>query len=263
MSQKHAFRDLIWPAVFTVMGIGIFISLGAWQLHRKNWKLDLINRIETRSKAEPLSLEVAEAETRGASISVLHRGSKNGLVALVEYRRIKARGRFDHAHERHLFSLLDGAPGWRVVTPLETGQGTGQGTERGRIVLVDRGFVPAALKEPASRPQGQIEGEVEVTGVVRAPAVKDWLGPDNDPVRNQWHWRDLAGMAAFHGNSGDVAPFFIEAEAASVPGGWPRSGAAAAQLPNRHLEYALTWFGLAVTLMVMFGVFAFGKLRGK
>jgi surfeit locus 1 family protein len=244
MSQKHALRDLIWPLIFTAVGIGIFISLGVWQLHRRDWKLDLIHRIESRSQTEPISLDRA-----------LEAAANAGLAEL-EYQRVKARGRFDHAHERHLFSLLDGAPGWRVITPLETSQG--------RIALVDRGFIPMTLKEPVSRQQGQIEGEVEVTGAIRAPASKDWLGADNDPVRNQWHWRDLDGMAVDLGKSNHaVVPFFIEAVVTPVPGGWPKSGAATTQLPNRHIEYALTWFGLAITLVVMFGVFAYGRLRGK
>jgi surfeit locus 1 family protein len=243
MSRKQAIRDLIWPAVFVVACVAILTSLGVWQLHRRDWKLDLIERIEARSKSAPVPLQQA-----------LEAAAKSGVSEL-EWRRVTLRGRFDHAHERHLYSLLEGAPGWRVVTPLTA--------DDGEIVLVDRGFVPLPLKEPQSRAQGRIEGETELTGVVRAPGYKDPLGPDNDARRNQWHWRDLAGMAAGVGDASRIAPFFIEAESPPSPGGWPKSGTVTAQLPNRHLEYALTWFGLAVTALVMFGVFAYSRARGR
>jgi surfeit locus 1 family protein len=243
MSQKGSIGDLIWPAIFTLAAVAIFISLGVWQLHRREWKLDLIQRIESRSRAEPVSLDRA-----------LEAAARLG-PAQFEYSRVKLQGRFDHGRERHLYALLDGAPGWRIITPLETSDG--------HVVLVDRGFVPMALKEPQSRPQGQIPGEVTLTGVVRAPGAKDWLGPQNDAGRNAWYWRDLEGMSAYRGKPGGVVPFFVELDGAPAPGGWPKSGAVNVQLPNRHLEYALTWFALAATAVGVFGALAYSRRRGN
>lgn len=239
MSRQRALRSLIVPAIFMVMAVFIFAALGRWQLMRREWKHHLIETIETRSKLEPASLD--------HTLGVL---SKAGVEQL-EFSRVRVKGQFEHAHERHLYALLDGAPGWRVITPLRM--------EDGSHVLVDRGFVPVTLKEPQTRLQGQIGGEVELTGAVRAPGFKDWMGPDNDRARNQWHWRDLNGMAA--GVAPPVVPFFLEAEPAPapVPGGWPKSTPVHAQLSDRHLEYALTWFGLAGTAVIMFGVFAWSR----
>jgi surfeit locus 1 family protein len=243
MTRNQAIRDLIRPAIFTLAGVAILVSLGVWQLHRREWKLDLIQRIEARSKGAPVPLDQA--------IGI---AAKKG-VAELEFQRVTVKGRFDHAHERRLYALLDGAPGWRIVTPLVTAEG--------ETVLVDRGFAPAALKEPQSRAQGQVKGEVELTGAVRAPEAKDWLGLDNDPARNQWYWRDLNGMAEGLGGTGRVAPFFLEAETPPAPGGWPKSGASKVRLPNRHLEYALTWFGLAAAAAGVFGALAFNRMRRR
>lgn len=250
-ARRTAIRGLVWPALATLAGLSLLVALGVWQLQRRTWKLDLIERMESRALAAPLPFDRA-MET------ALRSGPGD-----IEYRKVTLRGHFEHAQERHLYGLLDGAPGWRVITPLRTPEGV--------LVLIDRGFVPMALKDPATRLAGQIAGEVETTGAARAPGTKDWLGPDNDPRRNQWHWRDLEGMAAgvartvgeTGGKTDGLAPFFVEAETPPAPGGWPKSGPAHVTLPNRHLEYALTWFGLAATLATVFGIFAWGRVCRK
>jgi surfeit locus 1 family protein len=243
MTQQNSMGRLIGPAMVAMAGVALLISLGVWQLHRREWKEDLIRRIESHAQAASLALTEALAAAQ-----------KTG-PGEIEYYKVRMKGRFDHAREHHLYALFDGAPGWRVVTPMETAGGV--------IVLVDRGFVPAALKDPASRAQGQVEGEIELTGAIRRPGAKDWLGPENDPQRNQWYWRDLTGMAANGDRQGAVAPFFVEAEASAVPGGWPKGAPGMANLPNRHLEYALTWFALALTLLAVFAAFAYSRIRTK
>jgi surfeit locus 1 family protein len=229
---------------FTLAGLAVLIGLGVWQLQRLAWKEGLIARIEARAERKPMSLERAIALTREGANPC--------------YYRVRAEGRFHHRRERYLYALsLDGKAGWHVITPLETVDGT--------VVLVDRGFVPDTLRDPSSRALGQIEEVVTVTGLVRTPEAPSIFIPDNDPEANLWFSRDLRAVAhsMFPGGTTEVAPFFLEAEASDVPGGWPEGGQTRLSLTNNHLQYALTWFGLALCLVVVYAVFVFGQYRGK
>jgi surfeit locus 1 family protein len=227
-------KPVFWGTV--VLGLAVLIGLGTWQMQRREWKLGLIERIEHRAHDEAISLTMAKD---------LWQRSRD-----VEYYRVLLVGRFLHDQERHLYTVEQGRPAWRIVTPLVTSGGD--------VVLVDRGFVPDELKEPASRQAGQIADIVELIGLARVPATPGWFTPENDPARNRWFWRDVAGMTA--GLPADqaarAAPFVVEAEAQAVPGGWPRGGVTRLVLPNRHLEYALTWYGLALTLAITAFFFA-------
>jgi surfeit locus 1 family protein len=254
---------LVWPTVLSISALILLIALGNWQMSRKAWKERLIAQIQAGLTAAPVDIG---PELRGwAAPSVA-----------AEYRRIKVAGRFLHGQERHLYALGPEGPGWHVITPMVLGDGD--------VVLVNRGYVPDALKQPSSRPEGQIAGRVEVTGLLRLPETKATFTPVNDPARNIWFWRDVPAMlrcdprAAAAGNDcgpltgretpGDgrpkagVYPFVVDAQANPAnPGGWPRGGATNFNIPNRHLEYALTWYGLAVTLVVMYAAFAASRWR--
>ena len=123
----------------------------------------------------------------------------------------------------------------------------------GGIVFVNRGFIPAELKNPAKRALGQIAGTVHLVGLLRLPPAgrPNWFLPDNRPDLNYWFWMDLPAMAAADALD-RVAPFYIDADAAPNPGGWPIGGVTPLALPNDHLQYALTWFSLAVALLVIY-----------
>jgi surfeit locus 1 family protein len=234
-------RRLLWPGVMTLVGLAILIGLGTWQLERRAWKEGLIAAIEARTKAEPVSLTEALARL--------------GAQGDVEYTRVKARGKFLHDREQYFYAP-DAAlgPGYHVYTPFEPAGETS-------IVFVNRGFVPEALKDPAKRMPGQIEGEIELMGLLRMPGTKGTFTPDNEPQHNLWYWRDLDGLirAAFGAGDRSRVPVFVDAEAAA-PGGWPKGGATRLELPNRHLEYAITWFGLAAALIAVFAAYAVPRL---
>ncbi|MGI9381619.1 MAG: SURF1 family protein [Methyloligellaceae bacterium] len=235
---------LLWPTAFAVAGCLVLIALGTWQVQRLHWKQSLIDRIEQRATARPMSL---------AAVLTAWTASQD-----VEYMRVRLAGRFSHELERHIYTVVKGQVGWRIVTPLETAGG--------RILFVDRGFVPDALKDPKTRAPGQVQGEIALTGLARAPGRQAPFVPDNDAARNMWYWRDLDGMAKSAvepGRRARVVPFFVEAEAGVVPGGWPRGGVTRLELSNRHLEYAITWYGLAVALLVVYGFFVRSRLAGK
>jgi surfeit locus 1 family protein len=132
--------------------------------------------------------------------------------------------------------------------------------------MADRGFVPERFKEPETRAAGQVEGQQIVTGLARAPGTQALFVPDNSPEKNSWFWRDLEGMASSALSAEEIdrlVPFFVELDAAPVPGGWPKGGVTRLKLPNKHLQYAGTWFGLAGTLLVVFAVYLRGRLRAR
>jgi surfeit locus 1 family protein len=236
-------RGLIIPAIMTLVAFAVLIGLGSWQLQRRDWKLGLVERIEARAHGQPITL--AEAKQRWR---------RSGDV---EYSRVRATGHFLHPLEIHLYGLIDGEAGWKILTPFETTDGD--------VIFVDRGFVPEPFRDPASRPAGQIEGRIELTGLARAPGAPGWFIPANQPGANRWFWRDLSTMTATLPVDVAVktAPFMLEAEAMAVPGGWPRAGGTLLSLPNRHLEYALTWFGLAAALLAVFAAYATRHLRAR
>jgi surfeit locus 1 family protein len=126
--------------------------------------------------------------------------------------------------------------------------------------MINRGFVPTDLRDPARRPESLPEGEVTITGLVRAPEVRTSFTPDDDPARNQWFARDPQAIAAAR-NLERVAPFLIDADASPNSGGWPRGGQTPLTLPNNHLQYAVTWYGIALTLIGVFTAFAWQRLK--
>lgn len=237
-------RDLIWLTAFAAIAFAVLVYLGFWQLQRLAWKEGLIAQIAERVDARPVPLEDAVA-----------RWNKTGDV---EYVRVQARGRFLHDKERHLFSVIDGKSGWRVFTPFET--------DGNAIVIADRGFVPDELKSADHRAAGQISGPVEIVALARRPETPGVFTPGNEADRNIWYWRDLEGMARSALSSQDqsrVVPFFVEMEAQSLPGDGPKGGATRLKLSNNHLQYALTWFGLAGGLLVVVAVYVVNRVRRR
>ncbi|MBK5950693.1 hypothetical protein CH339_08205 [Rhodobium orientis] len=244
-AQRPAWRGLVVPAVFTLIGLAVLISLGNWQVRRLAWKEDLIATIDARIASEPISLEAALAEWK-----------KIGDIA---YQPVRLTGTFDHSHEFHVNSTDKGDVGWNVYTPLVTGDG--------HTVLVNRGFVPYEKKDAESRAAGQIEGPVAFVGLARTPLAEkpNYFVPDNDVAGNVFYWRDFATMAKEAGLAGDpgLVPFFVEVREMEVSGGWPRGGVTRVRLPNSHLQYAVTWYGLALTLAGVFAAFAWSRLKRR
>jgi surfeit locus 1 family protein len=235
---------LVKLTIATLLGVALLIGLGVWQLQRLQWKEGLIAQVAARTEREPITLDRAIALAReGRDLT---------------YTPVTAEGRYHHTLERYLYALSpEGEPGWHVITPLETVTGT--------MLLVDRGFVPDALRDPATRKQGEVLEVVTVTGLVRPSEQPNIFVPDNEPEQNQWFSLDLPAMSRsmFPGGTVQVAPFFLEAKVDDVPGGWPRGGQTRLTFPNNHLQYAIIWFGLAGCLVVIYGVFVWGAYRGK
>jgi surfeit locus 1 family protein len=217
-------RGLIVPLGAILVAIIILLGLGTWQLTRLQWKLALIEQLAARTHAEPVELAVVDRRWQAERD--------------VEYLRTRITGRFDHQREVHLYATGAQTWGWQILTPLVL--------PGGDEVLVNRGFVPHALKDPRARAAGLLASEVTVTGLLRIPAAQQQnFVPDNEPARNRWYWLDPAALL-----QPPRRPFVLEAE--SVPGAaLPNGGVTRLELSNSHLGYALTWYGLAAALAVM------------
>jgi len=237
-------RPLVLPAVAALAALGVLLSLGFWQLERKLWKEGLIAQIEARAYGEPVPLW---PESRWGA---WRREAE-------EYRRVRVTGTFLHEHETPVHGLMAatrGQPvqGYYLLTPLRL--------REGGLVIVNRGFVPTPLRDASLRPQSLPSGEVTVTGLLRAPETRARFVPENDPARGSWFVRDPAAIAQARGLT-RVAPFLIDADATPNPAEWPKGGQTRLALPNDHLAYAVTWFGIAGTLIAVFAAFAWRKLR--
>ncbi|MBX3529190.1 MAG: SURF1 family protein [Rhizobiaceae bacterium] len=231
---------LLLGLVGVAIAFVILVGLGTWQVQRLAWKEALLATIRERTAAEPI-------------------GIKDALDRFedVEYVPVALSGRFEHAYERHVFTTHDGQSGYNVYTPLVMANG--------EAVFVNRGFVPYDRKDPATRAEGQVEGIVEVTGLARAGLSEkpSWIVPDNDPAKNVFHWKDIRTMRETSGLPNDVPVLavFVDANDAPNPGGLPLGGVTLIDLPNNHLQYALTWYGLAAVLLVVTAAFLWRRRR--
>lgn len=210
------------------------VGLGAWQVQRLHWKEGLIAAVDARIALPPRPLD-----------EVLASGDD------IDYRPVTVSGTFVHSGERHFFSTFNGETGFQLFTPLDRGGGV--------HVFVNRGFVPYDRKDPATRAEGQVSGPVTITGLARAvlSGKPGRFLPDNDPSGNMFYWKDLDAMAASAGlpAGARVLPLFIDAGPAPNPGGLPVGGTTIVAFPNNHLQYAVTWFGLALALALVTGAF--------
>ena len=240
--RAAAWRDLVAPGLASLIALAILLGLGTWQIERKTWKEDLIGRIVRQTKAEPVAPPLPDAWD----------------PARDEFRHVRVAGRFLNDRETLVHGLAAGETpgralqGYYVITPLLR--------DDGGAVLINRGFVPTELKAQADRRDGLIDGSTVVTGILRASEPRGMFVPQADPVRGEWFNRDAAGIAAARGIT-DAAPYLIEADAVPNQTSWPRGGQLKVDLPNNHLQYAFTWFALAVCLIGVFGTFAYRRLH--
>ncbi len=174
------------------------------------------------------------------------------LGADIEYTHVIAHGRFHHELERYLYAPGAGDWGYHVITPLELSDG--------RAVLINRGYVPRQQLDRSLRIAGLPEGDVTITGLIRAaPAGRPWYMPAGNHVNHTWSWPEIADIAqSMYGPDGKVITTVTVDADRIIAAAPPAGGTTRMELSNRHLEYALTWYALAATLA---GVYAFSWYR--
>ncbi|MGN7158466.1 SURF1 family protein [Sphingomonas sp. SAFR-052] len=198
------------------------LALGVWQLQRRTWKLDLIQRTETMLRSPPVPAPPPAAWDAISTNDV--------------YRPVIVTGRYRINSDSYTQAATALGGGFWVLTPLDAGRFT---------VLVNRGFVPPEQRGKVPAPSGT----VTVRGLLRLSEPGGGFLRSNDPAVDRWYSRDVAAIAAKRGLT-NVAPYFIDA--AATPGTvWPRGGLTVVTFRNNHLVYALTWFGLAALLAGM------------
>ena len=220
MTASRTKRRLLF--VLCCCGLALFATLGAWQVERRTWKLDLIARVEARINAAPVAAPLPAAWSSLQS-------------ADAEYRRVKASGALRHDKETLVDALTERGAGYWVVTPLNTD---------GATILVNRGFVPKDRADQRTRLAAQTGDLITITGLLRLTEPEGRFLRRNRPREERWYSRDVAAIAQARGLN-PVAPFFIDADATANPGGLPIGGLTVVGFRNTHLIYALTWFSLA------------------
>jgi surfeit locus 1 family protein len=237
-------RGLFLFALFVVAALAVLVALGTWQLERRDWKEALIAELDRKLAAPPAVLPPPErwpqlkAETD-------------------EFRRVVFPAEFtgDEALVYSSGSSLRPdatGPGYWVFAPARLSGGS--------LVVVNRGFVPEGRQDPATRREGKPSGIVEIVGAMRWPELRGMFTPADEPAKGLWFARDPAAMAAAK-NWGNVAPFYLDQEAPPAPGGLPKVGPLKPRLPNNHLQYAVTWYGLA--LVILISALLFWRARGR
>ena len=226
-------------AVLATLLIVLFAGLGTWQVQRLQWKLALIERVNTRVHAAPAALPEA---ARWAQVS----------KESDEYRHVGLAGHFLYEYSTPVQAVSELGAGYWLITPLCTSEG--------RIVLVNRGFIPAAANRPGTYPARKAganacaaaTGEAHaLTGLLRIAEPGGGFLRENDPANNRWFSRDVAGIAAARGLS-NVAPFFVDAARDQDPANAPEhpvGGLTVISFQNNHLVYAITWYALALMVI--------------
>ena len=214
------------PLVLTVAMVPVLLGLGTWQVLRLDWKQDLLQRIDDRLAAAPVPLP--------ASIEVPEDW---------DYRPVSVEGRLLHDREMRLLSQFEeGRLGVRLIVPLVRSD-----VADADPVLVDRGWIPEdAADTDIDRPPEP----VVITGIARIPDQKGLFTPANDPEAGDWYWRDVLAMGRSAGLEA-VAPVVVEATGPN-DGGLPLAGPSVVDIPDNHLQYALTWYALAIALLVIY-----------
>jgi surfeit locus 1 family protein len=244
LARRPPWIGLLVPALAALV---LLFALGTWQLERKAWKEALIETLARRTAAQPIDLPP-------------HRAWADLTQAGDEFRRVRFTAELDHASEALVYAAGSAfrsdatGRGYWVFTPARLADGS--------VVIVNRGFVPEGKQEPKTRELGQVRGPILFIGALRWPEGRTWFTPDDDPGRNLWFVRDHQAIAAAKG-LGPVAPFYLEQEAPQPPGNLPHSSALKVNLRNDHLQYAITWYGLAAVLVVVFVAWARTRGRGR
>lgn len=240
MIRPHERPPRIWPVILaTLAGLVILVTLGVWQVQRLAWKEALLAQLAANTAAPPVDLSTAFNMARAGSN--------------VEFARVRFTGTYRNDATIKMLSSYQGGQGWTILTPA---------SGEGWAVIVDRGKLPGQRLENFDRPQGP----QEIEGVLRAHDFgQGTFDPANEPTANMWYWWDVPAMIASSGLPPDLRPFpfVVQLLPRSTTAEFPRPDEPKADLANNHLGYAITWFGLAATLLGVAGFYIFDLRRRR
>ena len=257
MSDAQRPSGIFGMSLITLVMLAVLLSLGSWQLQRRVEKHAVIAALDQRIASAPEALPpVAEW---GAL-----------TPARDEFRRVTFTATFPTKQEARVYTSGSG------LRPDVTGTGAWiialAELPDGRKVVVNRGFAPGSVPGGGSQPDapvppGSADGrDVTLVGYLRFPELPGMLTPEVDRARRLWFVRDHADMAKsldWAADTSEIAPFYIDLETPVPPGGWPKPGKLSPKLSDNHLQYALTWFGLAAVVAIAYGFWLAGALRGR
>ena len=235
-NKKFHFHPVL--SVVAVVSFVFLISLGNWQLQRLAWKKNLIAKVEAGQGAEPIAFEVAAARADAGEE--------------MEYTPVRLTGSFQPARSQKVYGSNGGRPGVFIFAPLQSNGGD--------LVFVNQGFVANGISDWECFCGADAPAEFEVTGLFRSeeklspPA--SWLVPSTKPADGLWLVRNPSKFAL--AAEIDAAPYYIDSFAVAGVD-WPAGGTTRVDFSNRHLEYALTWFAAAATLIGVWFAFSLQK----
>jgi len=237
--------SVIAPTIAVIVGVAVLCGLGVWQVQRKAWKENLIATLNARLARPPVDLP-----PRTAWKDLKPDGH--------EWRRVAFPAEFIPGQEALVYTAGSPfrpdvkGPGYWVLAPARLAGGS--------VVVIDRGFIPLDRKDAASH--APRPGLTDIVGVLRWPETSGSFTPGADVNGNVWYARDIKAIAASK-RWPSYAPFYIEQEAPVPPGGLPKPGRLVVNLPDNHLQYAITWFGLALGLTGVYLVWLVRRGRAR
>lgn len=222
-------RPKLIPLVMSVAGVAAMLYLGFWQLERLAWKRDLISRIEQGVNDAPLEQLPADEALQDRHFH---------YVMLTGYYMNKPEF---HIAARYYKSKL----GYSVLTPFIVDEGP----DTGKIVLVNRGWIPAALKDEKSSYATITDEKITIKGRIRLSNERNPFTPENQPEKNIWFGRDTAEMA--ESARLKFEPLTLDIVGDQNASSYPVPADAKVQLRNDHLAYAFTWFSIGLAILVI------------
>lgn len=208
-------RRFLFLLIFGIVGVAILVSLGSWQVRRLAWKQGVLAEIEARIAADPVPLPADPDPERD------------------RYLAARITGTLEPGELHLLVSTRDYGAGYRIISPFVT--------EGGRRILIDRGFVPTEAKD-----QPRETGAMAVAGNLHWPEEVDSFTPEPEPDKNIWFAREVPVLA----EALDTEPVLLIARSQTDPRVLPLP-VTPVGIPNDHLQYAVTWYGLALIWALM------------
>ena len=208
-------KNKILFSVFVYFIILVLLSLGFWQLYRLSWKLDLINQIENSLKIEPIELQNVE--------------KKN-------YLRIKTSGQIDFEKQIYLYNLNEtGKPGFEVINPIKVGN---------EDYLINRGWISFDQK---NKPEINVVDQKNIIGTLMLQSKSSSFKPKNEVDKNYWFTLDREDILKFTGKNFSKYIIYLNGNYEN-----PRPRVITAKISNNHKKYAITWFSMAISILLIY-----------